>query len=75
MRERAARSAAGASARTWHHEWMRARSLITGTVLAGAAGLGYAAVVERNWFALRRYDVPVLPEGPVPPEPPVPIRL
>ncbi len=25
--------------------------------------LGYAAVVERNWFALRRYQVPVLPEG------------
>jgi predicted MPP superfamily phosphohydrolase len=42
---------------------MRARSLITGTVLAGAAGLGYATVIERNWFALRRYDVPILPEG------------
>ena len=25
--------------------------------------LGYASVIERNWFALRRYDVPVLPEG------------
>lgn len=30
---------------------------------AGAAVLGYAAVVERNWFALRRYEVPVLPTG------------
>jgi predicted MPP superfamily phosphohydrolase len=30
---------------------------------AGAAGVGYAAVVERNWFRLRRYDVPVLPPG------------
>jgi predicted MPP superfamily phosphohydrolase len=30
---------------------------------AGAAVFAYAAVVERNWFVLRRYDVPVLPEG------------
>jgi uncharacterized protein len=30
---------------------------------AGVAVLGYAAVVERNWFALRRYEVPVLPAG------------
>jgi predicted MPP superfamily phosphohydrolase len=29
----------------------------------GAAAVGYAAVVERNWFTLRRYDVPVLPPG------------
>ena len=29
--------------------------------VAGALGLGYSAVIERNWFALRRYDVPVLP--------------
>jgi predicted MPP superfamily phosphohydrolase len=35
-----------------------------GTVAAaGGATVVYAAVVERNWFALRRYDVPVLPEG------------
>ncbi len=31
--------------------------------MAGAAAVGYAAVVERNWFALRRYEVPVLPAG------------
>ncbi len=31
--------------------------------VAGAAGIGYASVVERNWFALRRYEVPVLPAG------------
>jgi predicted MPP superfamily phosphohydrolase len=31
--------------------------------MAGTAVFGYAAVVERNWFALRRYDVPVLPAG------------
>ncbi|WP_344447570.1 metallophosphoesterase [Acrocarpospora macrocephala] len=29
----------------------------------GVAGLGYATVVERNWFRLRRFDVPVLPAG------------
>ncbi|HLJ98860.1 MAG TPA: metallophosphoesterase [Streptosporangiaceae bacterium] len=33
------------------------------TVAAGAAALGYATVIERNWFALRRYEVPVLPSG------------
>jgi predicted MPP superfamily phosphohydrolase len=42
---------------------MRARSLLRATVVAGAAGLGYASVIERNWFALRRYDVPVLQPG------------
>lgn len=30
---------------------------------AGAAGLTYAGVIERNWFALRRFTVPVLPPG------------
>jgi uncharacterized protein len=40
---------------------MRARTLLSITAAAGAAGIGYAALVERNWFALRRYDVPVLP--------------
>jgi predicted MPP superfamily phosphohydrolase len=30
---------------------------------AGATTFAYAAVIERNWFALRRYDVPVLSEG------------
>jgi uncharacterized protein len=29
----------------------------------GVAGLGYASVVERNWFRLRRFDVPVLAPG------------
>jgi len=42
---------------------MRARRLLTATALAGAAGIGYAAVIERNWFALRQYEVPVLAEG------------
>jgi predicted MPP superfamily phosphohydrolase len=30
---------------------------------AGAAGIGYASVIERNWFHLRRFEVPVLPPG------------
>jgi predicted MPP superfamily phosphohydrolase len=45
---------------------MRARTLLTATVLAGAAGLGYASVVERNWFALRRYQVAALAPGAAP---------
>jgi uncharacterized protein len=31
--------------------------------MAGAATLGYASVIERNWFAVRHYDVPVLAPG------------
>ena len=42
---------------------MRLRTLIPATAAVGAAAAGYAAVVERNWFALRRYEVPVLPPG------------
>jgi predicted MPP superfamily phosphohydrolase len=45
---------------------MRARTLLTATVLAGAAGFGYASVIERNWFALRRCEVQVLPAGSAP---------
>ena len=42
------------------------RTLIPATAAVGAAGVGlagYAAVIERNWFALRQFDVPVLPPG------------
>ncbi|MFN2321239.1 MAG: metallophosphoesterase [Dermatophilaceae bacterium] len=36
----------------------------TGVLAAvGAAGLTYAGVIERNWFALRRFEIPVLPHG------------
>jgi uncharacterized protein len=42
---------------------MRARTLLGATAVAGALGIGYGAIIERNWFALRRYDVPVLPPG------------
>ncbi|NYH52587.1 MULTISPECIES: metallophosphoesterase [Nocardiopsis] len=34
---------------------------VTGAV--GAAGLAYASVIERNWFRLRRYELPLLPPG------------
>ncbi|HEX6970480.1 MAG TPA: metallophosphoesterase [Micromonosporaceae bacterium] len=42
---------------------MRKRTLFrlaAGTVAVGAAALAYAALIERNLFTLRRYDVPVL---------------
>ena len=42
---------------------MRPRGLIGTAAAAGGAAIAYAAIVERNWFALRRYDVPVLPDG------------
>jgi predicted MPP superfamily phosphohydrolase len=35
----------------------------TGVAALGVGGIGYASVVERNWFALRRFTVPVLPAG------------
>ncbi len=60
-RRRCGTGAAQPAGRAWHHECMRARTLVKAAALAGAAGLGYASVVERNWFALRRYEVPVLP--------------
>ncbi|MDA0566524.1 metallophosphoesterase [Streptomonospora sp. S1-112] len=34
---------------------------ITGAV--GLAGIGYAAVIERNWFRLRHYEIPLLDPG------------
>jgi uncharacterized protein len=45
---------------------MRARTLLSLAATTGAAALGYAAVVERNWFVLRQQDVPVLPHGAAP---------
>ena len=42
---------------------MRARAAVGTAAFAGTAVLAYAAVVERNWFALRRYEVPVLAPG------------
>jgi uncharacterized protein len=45
---------------------MRARTLLSLAGATGAAALGYATVVERNWFVLRQQEVPVLPQGAVP---------
>jgi uncharacterized protein len=45
---------------------VRPRTVITLTAAAGIAATGYAALIERNWFALRRYEVPVLPQGAAP---------
>ncbi len=42
---------------------MRARTLLPVTAAAGVAALGYAGIIERNWFALRRYEIPVLAPG------------
>ncbi|MEU7742959.1 MULTISPECIES: metallophosphoesterase [unclassified Nonomuraea] len=43
---------------------MRKAAAIPLSILGlGLAGLGYASVVERNWFRLRRFDVPVLERG------------
>jgi uncharacterized protein len=43
---------------------MRPQTLIGPAAAAGAcAAVGYATVVERNWFALRHHDVPVLRPG------------
>jgi uncharacterized protein len=39
---------------------MRARTLLKAAAVAGAAGVGYSSVIERNWFVLRRLEVPVL---------------
>ncbi len=36
---------------------------VGGLVGAGVAGVAYAALVERTWFTLRRFTVPVLPAG------------
>jgi uncharacterized protein len=37
---------------------MRALTL---AAVAGGAAFSYASIIERNWFALRRFEVPVLP--------------
>jgi uncharacterized protein len=39
------------------------RTLLQATAVASLGAVGYAVVIERNWFALRRYEVPVLPVG------------
>lgn len=39
---------------------------LAGVVATGVAGVAYASLVERNWFALRTATVPVLPPGSAP---------
>jgi len=45
---------------------VRARTIIPLTLTAGVATAGYAALIERNWFALRRYEIPILAPGAAP---------
>ncbi|HEY0935195.1 MAG TPA: metallophosphoesterase, partial [Trebonia sp.] len=45
---------------------MRARTITSIAALSGAAAIGYAAVIERNWFALREQEVRVLPPDTAP---------
>ena len=42
---------------------MKLRTLIPATSAVGAAAIGYATLIERNWFALRQFEIPVLPPG------------
>ena len=42
---------------------MKLRTLIPATAAVGAAAIGYATLIERNWFALRQLEIPVLPPG------------
>jgi predicted MPP superfamily phosphohydrolase len=42
---------------------VRARTFTSIAAVTGVAAFGYASVIERNWFALREQDVPVLPPG------------
>jgi predicted MPP superfamily phosphohydrolase len=45
---------------------VRARTLVTVAAVAGAAAIGYASVIERNWFTLREQEIPVLPPDSAP---------
>jgi predicted MPP superfamily phosphohydrolase len=42
---------------------VRARTIASIAAVAGVAAVGYASVIERNWFVLRQQMVPVLPPG------------
>ena len=53
----------GAYRGSWHHRCVRLRTLIPVTAAVGGAALGYAAIIERNWFALREFEIPLLPAG------------
>src|SRR5271156_1214661 len=42
---------------------MRPTAILGTAAAVGVGVIGYASVIERNWFAVRRYQVPVLPAG------------
>ena len=42
---------------------MRARTFASIAAASAAAAIGYASVIERNWFTLRQETIPVLPPG------------
>ena len=44
----------------------RAAQIAAGVLAIGVGGLGYASLIERNAFTLRRFSVPVLPPGSAP---------
>jgi uncharacterized protein len=50
--------------RLWQHGMVRkAQAVSLGLAAVGVAGLAYTSIIERNWFRLRRIDVPVLAPG------------
>jgi predicted MPP superfamily phosphohydrolase len=50
--------------RLWQHRTVRKAHAVTlGLAAASVTGVAYSSIVERNWFRLRRIDVPVLPPG------------
>jgi uncharacterized protein len=42
---------------------VRARTFASIAAASAAAAIGYASVIERNWFTLRQETIPVLPPG------------
>jgi len=42
---------------------VRARTITSIAAITGVAAIGYASIIERNWFVLREQEIPVLPPG------------
>jgi predicted MPP superfamily phosphohydrolase len=57
------RQRSAAQLNPWHHGRVRLRTVIQVSATVGAAAIGYAAAIERNWFALRQFEIPVLAPG------------
>jgi uncharacterized protein len=45
---------------------VRARTITSVAAVTAAAAIGYASVIERNWFVIREQEIPVLPPGAAP---------